>query len=132
MPPFSPLTSPGHKPVESSADESPDNQATVTVERVYETLRREAAEQQQIQIPLNSKGHPMVKQLRKTFPNKRVTGKRSTNDQKVVTPLQLGKYQPYQLALQEIKRYQQSLEKLIKHLPFQRLVREIVQLLKQR
>ena len=130
MPPFSPLSSPGHKLVESSVDESPDNQSTVTVERVYETLRREAAKQPQ--IPLNSKGHPMVKQLRKTFPNKRVTGKRSTNDQKVVTPLQLGKYQPYQLALQEIKRYQQSLEKLIKHLPFQRLVREIVQLLKQR
>ena len=119
MPPFSLLTSPGHKLVESSADESPDNQATVTVERVYETLRREAAEQQQ--IPLNSKGHLMVavKQLRKTFPSKRVTGKRSTNDQKVVMPFKLGKYQPCQLALQEIRRYQQSSEKLIKCLPFQ-------------
>ena len=74
------LTSPGHKLVEGSVDESPDNQSTVRVERVYETPRREAAEQQQ--IPLNSKGHPVVavKQLRKTFPSKRVTGKRSTDD----------------------------------------------------
>ena len=55
MPPFSPLTSPGHKLVESSADELPDNQSMVTVERVYETLRRGATEQQQ--IPLNTNSH---------------------------------------------------------------------------
>ena len=116
--------------MESSADELPDNQSTVTVERVYETLRRETAEQKQ--ILLNAKGQPMVavKQPRKTFLTKRVTGKRSIDDQKVVTPLKLGKYQPCQLALQEIRRYQQSSEKLIKCLPFQRLVREIVQLFK--
>ena len=58
MPPFSLLTSPGHKLVESSVDESTDNQCTVTVERVYKTPRREATKQQQ--IPLNSKGHPMA------------------------------------------------------------------------
>ena len=67
MPPFSPLTSPGHKLVESSADEFPDNQSMITVERVYETPKREAAKQQQ--VPLNAKGHPMVavKQPRKPF-----------------------------------------------------------------
>ena len=37
MPLFSPLTSPWHRLVDSSADESPDTQSTVTVERVYET-----------------------------------------------------------------------------------------------
>ena len=44
--------------------------------------------------------------------------------------LKLEKYWPCQLALQEIRRYQQSSEKLIKCLPFQRLMREIVQLFK--
>ena len=58
MPPLARLTSPGHKLVESSADELPDNQSMVTVERVYETPRREAPKQQQ--IPLNANGHPMV------------------------------------------------------------------------
>ena len=37
MPPFSPLTSPGHQLVDNSADESPDTQSRVTVERVYKT-----------------------------------------------------------------------------------------------
>ena len=70
MPPFSPLTSSGHRLMDSSADKSLDTQSTVTVERVYETPQWEAAENQP--IPLNTKGHPMVavKWLRKTFPTK--------------------------------------------------------------
>ena len=71
-----------------------------------------------------------VKWLRKTLPTKQVTGKWCSNDRKIATPLKLGKYRPCQLALQEIRRYQKSSENLIKQLPFQRLVREIVQLFK--
>ncbi|GLV38547.1 histone H3 [Carabus blaptoides fortunei] len=37
------------------------------------------------------------------------------------------RYRPGTVALREIRRYQQSMELLIKKLPFQRLVREIVQ-----
>ena len=37
MPLFSPLTSPGHRLMDSSTDKSLDTQSTVTVERVYET-----------------------------------------------------------------------------------------------
>ena len=37
MPPFSPVTSPGHRSVDSSSDDSLDTQSAITVERVYET-----------------------------------------------------------------------------------------------
>jgi histone H3 len=37
------------------------------------------------------------------------------------------RYKPSQVALREIRRYQKSTELLIRKLPFQRLVREIVQ-----
>ena len=37
LPLFSPLPSPGHRLVDSSADKSPDTQSTVTVGRIYET-----------------------------------------------------------------------------------------------
>ena len=106
MPPFSPLTSPGHRLVDSSAGESLDTQSAVMVERVYKTPWWEAAENHP--IPLNAKGHPMiaVKRPRKTFPTKQMTGKQCSDDRKVVMPLKLGKYRPCQLALQEIRRYQ--------------------------
>ena len=70
MPPFSPLTSPGHRLVASSADELPDTQSTVMVERTYKTPQQEAAET--YAILLNAKDHPLVafKWSRKTFPIK--------------------------------------------------------------
>ena len=58
MPSFSLVTSPGHQLVESSVDELPDSQSTVTIERVYKTLRREALKQPE--ALLNTKGHPML------------------------------------------------------------------------
>ena len=67
-------------------------------------------------VHLNAKGYPMVaiKHLHKNFPTKQVAGKRCSNDRKVAMPIKLGKYRPCQLALQEIKRYQQSSGKIIK------------------
>ena len=40
---------------------------------------------------------------------------------------QLHRYRPGMVALREIRRYQKSTELLIRKLPFQRLVREILQ-----
>ena len=37
MPSFSPVTSPGHRLVDSSSDDSPNTQSAIIVKRVYET-----------------------------------------------------------------------------------------------
>lgn len=56
-----------------------------------------------------------------------------TNTSKQVAGVRTGKvkkphrYRPGTVALREIRKYQKSTEPLIRHLPFQRLVREIAQ-----
>ena len=127
---FSLITSLGHCLVDSSSEDSLVDCSAITVERVFETPRHEPTEADQ--VPVDTKGHPMVtvKCPHKTFPTKLVKGGRSVNERRKATPVKTRKYQLCQLALQEIRRYQKSPEHLIKRLPFQRVVWEIIQLFK--
>ena len=64
-----------------------------------------------------------VGKKRSTFAKKQP---RSQSD-KALAQQQLHRYQPRTVALREIQRYQKSMELLIHKLPFQHLVREILQ-----
>ena len=69
------------------------------------------------------------KSTRGKAPRKQLPSKKASKTSKPVAAgvKQARRYRPGTVALREIRRYQQSTDLLIRKLPFQRLVREIVQ-----
>ena len=75
--------------------------------------------------PSTSRDSDSIKNRRKQQPKKREDALRK-NTGGVKKPRKPHRYRPGTLALMEIRRYQKGTELLIRKLPFQRLVREIV------
>ena len=77
-------------------------------------------------MPSTSKGDDSIKNRRKQQEQKRREDALRKNTGGVKKPRKPHRYRPGTLALMEIRRYQKGTELLIRKLPFQRLVREIV------
>lgn len=127
-PPFSHAArkSPRHKEESASATES-DTEETSTRDRGRSTSRATTASSStprpQVAMKTPKQFNPSQAKLR----GKPISKGRNYRDPSPEPQKQKRRYRPGYLALQEIRKYQRTTELLIPKLPFQRLVREVMQ-----